>query len=128
MDLPISTIIAYISRTYSSKHSSVHYIGAGVPFVEASIYFQVYLGFPGGIVVKNLPANRRPKRRGFDPWVGKIPWSRKWQPTPIFLPGIFQRSLVGYSPWGHKGSDTTEQAAHHFIKLVFKDLGAVTQR
>ena len=42
------------------------------------------------------------KRCGFDPWVGKIPWSRNWQPTPVFLPGKFhgQRSLVGYSPWG----------------------------
>ena len=37
----------------------------------------------------------------FDPWVGKIPWRRKWQPTPAFLPGESQgwRSLVGYSPW-----------------------------
>ena len=37
-------------------------------------------------------------------WVRKIPWSRKWQPTPVFLPGKFhgQRSLVGDSPWGHK--------------------------
>ena len=45
---------------------------------------------------------RIPKRRGFNPWVGKIPWSRKWQHTPIFLPGKFhrQRSLMGYSPWG----------------------------
>ena len=40
------------------------------------------------------------KRRGFDPWVGKIPWRRKWQPIPVFLPGEFhgQRNLVGYSP------------------------------
>ena len=47
---------------------------------------------------------RRPKRRGFDPWAGKIPWRRKWQPTPVFLPGEShgQRSLMGYSPWGRK--------------------------
>ena len=45
-----------------------------------------------------------------DPWVGKIPWRRKWQPTPVFLPGEFhgQRSLAAYSPWYHKESDTTE--------------------
>ena len=51
------------------------------------------------------------RRPGFDPWVGKIPWRRKWQPTPVFLPGEShaQRSLVGYSPWGHKESDTTER-------------------
>ena len=43
---------------------------------------------------------RRLRRHGFNPWVGKIPWSRKWQPTPIFLPGKFhgQRRLAGYSP------------------------------
>jgi len=71
--------------------------------------------FPNGIlpsqvalVVKNLPASAR------DPdlisWVGKIPWRNKWQPTPVFLPGksCGQRSLVGYSPRGHKELDTTE--------------------
>ena len=43
-------------------------------------------------------------RCGLDPWVRKIPWRRKWQPTPVFLPGEShgQRSLVGYSPWGPK--------------------------
>ena len=50
------------------------------------------------------------RRSGFDPWVGKIPWRRKWQPTPVLSPGEShgQRSLVGYSPWGHKESDMTE--------------------
>ena len=40
----------------------------------------------------------------FNPWIRKIPWRRKWQPAPIFLPGKShgQRSLMGYSPWGHK--------------------------
>ena len=60
-------------------------------------------------MVKNPPVAPR-----FDTWVGKIPWRRKWQPTPVFLPGEFQgqRSLVNYSPWGctwgRKESDTTE--------------------
>ena len=46
---------------------------------------------------------RRPERHGFSPWVRKIPQRRAWQPTPVFLPGDSQgqRSLVGYSPWGH---------------------------
>ena len=50
------------------------------------------------------------RRPGFGPWVRKIPWRRAWQPTPVFLPGEShgQRSLAGYSPWGHKGLDTTE--------------------
>ena len=45
------------------------------------------------------------------PGVRKIPWNRKQQPTPVFLPGKFhgQRSLSGHSSWGHKKSDTTEQ-------------------
>ena len=53
---------------------------------------------------------RRCKRYRFYHWVGKIPWRRAWQPTPVFLPGKShrQRSLVGYAPWGHKDSDTTE--------------------
>ena len=47
---------------------------------------------------------KRPERLEFNPWVRKIPWRRKWQPTPVFLPGEChgQRSLAGYSPWGHK--------------------------
>ena len=57
---------------------------------------------------------RSRKRHGFDPWVKKIPWTRKWQTTPVFLPGKShgQRSLVGYSPWGHKELDTTEVTQH----------------
>ena len=69
------------------------------------------LGLPRWLSGKELACQfRRCKRCGFDPWVGKIPWSRKWQPTPVFLPGKFhgQRRLVGYSPWGCKESDTTE--------------------
>ena len=62
------------------------------------------------------------RRPGFDPWVGTIRWRRKWQPTPVFLPGKFhgQRSLVGYSLWGHKESDTTER--HH---LTFCHKGGI---
>ena len=75
---------------------------------------EVPWGFPGGTSGKEstcLP--RRCRRRGFSPQVGKIPWRRKWQPTPVFLPGGFygQRSLVGYSPRGRKESDTTERLA-----------------
>ena len=57
---------------------------------------------------------RRLGRCGFDPWVGTIPWRRERQPTPVFYPGEShgQRSLAGYSPWGHKGSDTTEATGH----------------
>ena len=59
-----------------------------------------------GSVVKNLPA----EAGNSAPWVRKIPWKNKWQPTSIFLPGksYGQRSLVGYGPWGSKESDVTE--------------------
>ena len=52
----------------------------------------------------------RCQRGGLSPWVQKTPWRRKWQPIPVFLPGEShgQRSLVGYSPRGHKEWDTTE--------------------
>ena len=62
-------------------------------------------------------------RPRFHPWVRKIPWRRKWQPTPIILPGEFRglRSLVGYNPQGRKESDMTERLhfAFHF-KMVAK--------
>ena len=50
------------------------------------------------------------RRHRFNPWVGKIPWRRKWQPTPVFLSGRFhgQKSLAGCSSWGHRELDTTE--------------------
>ena len=52
----------------------------------------------------------------------KISWRRKWQPNLVFLPGIShgQRSLVGYSPWGHKELDTTEQLSFFFFLSMFK--------
>ena len=68
-------------------------------------------GFPGGSVLKNPPANAGDVGDWVEPWVGKIPWRRRWQLTSVFLPGKSngQRSLVGPSPRGHKKSDTTEQ-------------------
>ena len=62
---------------------------------------------------------RRHHSQGFDPWVGKIPWRRSWQPTPVSLPGESQgpRSLVGYSPWGCKELDRTEHALTLILSL-----------
>jgi len=69
-------------------------------------------GFPGGSVVKNLPAMQKTRVQSL---VRKIPWGKEWLPTPVFLPGEFhgQRSLEGYSPWGCKESDTTKHAHTH---------------
>jgi len=71
-------------------------------------------------VVKNLPANAGDNRPGFNPRIRKILWRRKWQPTPVFLPGKFhgQRSLAGYSLWGQE-SDTTE---HTHTQVPFRKM------
>ena len=66
--------------------------------------------FPDDSAVENPPANAGNRRLWSDPWAGKILWRRKWQSTPVFLPGKSHGwSLVGYSPWGRKESDTTER-------------------
>ena len=79
----------------------------------------VCLYFPGGSDGKSICLQCR--RPGLDPWVWKIPWRRKWQPTPVFLPGKSHgwRSLVDHSPWGRKnvwgfpgGSDSKETACN----------------
>ena len=72
--------------------------------------------------------SRRCKRHGFDPSVGKITWSRKWQPTPVLLPGKFhgQRSLEGNSSWNCRELDTTEPLSTQPVLLslwiLLKDL------
>ena len=68
-------------------------------------------GFLGGSDSRESVCNARDPGSIPDPRVGKIPWRRKWQPTPVFLPGEShgRRNLVGYSPWGHKELDTTER-------------------
>ena len=83
--------------------------------VRTAIWREVgdWVGFPGGISGKKpkLPANAdRLKRHRFDVWVQKVCWRTAWQPTPAFLPGEShrERTLVGYSLWGHTQSDTTE--------------------
>ena len=60
------------------------------------------------------------RRRGPDSRVGNSPWRRKWQPTPVFLPGKSrgQRSPEGYSPWGHKESDMTKLLNNSSLTLL----------
>ena len=72
-------------------------------------------------MIKNPPANAGDARdSGFNPWVRKIPWSRKWQPAPVVLPGKFHgwRHLMGYSPWGHKELGRTKSHTHTHAHIL----------
>ena len=73
---------------------------------------KLYMGFPGGSVVKNPLAKQETLVLSLG---GKIPWRREWQPTPVFSLGKShgQRNLEGYSPWGNKELDTTEHTHKH---------------
>ena len=68
--------------------------------------------FPGGA---SRESTCQCRRCGFDTWIRKIPWNRKQQSSPVFLPGIFhgQRRQAGYSPRGHREVDTTERLTTH---------------
>ena len=65
------------------------------------------------------------RRLGFSPWVGKITWRNKWQPTPVFLPGKShgQKSLVGCSPWGHTVRHDQVTNSHRHIGLLASQSG-----
>ena len=89
-------------------------IEPGSPTLQADLlwnllYLNLCKGLPWWLRWERICLQCRKPR--FDPWVGKIPWRRKWQSTPGFLPGKShgQRGLVGYSPWSHKESETTEE-------------------
>ena len=91
-----------------------------------SIYYMLHpvptLEFPWWFHGKESTCQyRRRKRHGFDPWVRKIPQSKKQQPIPVLLPGKFheQRSLAGYSPWDQKESNMTEHACTYIFYLIF---------
>ena len=75
-----------------------------------------YWVLPRGLSGKESACQCR--RHGFDFWVGKIPWRREWRPTPVFLPGksIRQRSLVDYSPRGHRRIKHNGEKEHACLK------------
>ena len=75
-------------------------------------------GFPGSSEVK--ASARNAGDQGSIPGLGRLPWRRKWQPTPLFLPGEShgRRSLVGYSPQSRKEWDMTEWLHFHFLVFL----------
>ena len=112
-----SSLFIQVGSGRSLQSSGIVCVCVCVCFIKAyqldlfpSRLLNLNLDFPCGSDVKVSAYNacRRPR---FIPWVRKIAWRRKWQPTPVHLPGESHgwRSLVGYSPWGRKESDTTEQ-------------------
>ena len=84
----------------------------------------IHIVFPGGASGKEPACQSRGcKGYGFDPWVGKIPWRRAWQPTLVFLPGEHhgQRSLMVYSPQGHKESEMTKATEHTRVHNTYAE-------
>ena len=104
------------------------------PLIQIHVHLYTYMGFPGGTSGEEPTCQcRRHRRLGFNPWVAKIPWRRKRQSTSVLLRGQshVQRSLTGYSPWGQRKSDITEQEHEwhritteneHFVFLVLLKL------
>ena len=85
----------------SEQYLKRHFLGVWVSYC----YPPPESHFPNGASGKEPACQcRRHKRHRFSPWIGKISWRREWQPTPVFLLGKShgQRTLAGYSPWGHK--------------------------
>ena len=121
---PINVNILFKIFVYSVNGTTSLYLGfivltlPALVLVSCDIYKSIR-GLPTWLSGKESACQcRRLKRHGFHTWVGKIPWRRAWQPTPVFLPGEShgQRSLVGYSPWSHKELDMTEHPGGERIK------------
>ena len=96
-------------RQFIAKKSIWFWLGMGLPnFCKPCTNFWLPRWLSGK---ESACQCRRHRRLGFSPWVGKISWRRAWQSTPVFLPGELhgQRSLEGYSPFGHKELDSTQQ-------------------
>ena len=114
------------SRVWQATVRGVAKVGHDLTTKERERDFNDW-GFPGGSVCKESACDEgdhlQCRRPGFISWVGKIPWRRKWPPTPVFLPGKShgQRRLAGYSPWGCKGLDMIEQLKHTQMPMHMKN-------
>ena len=105
-------------KIWKSSATSWHHSEAGWTH-GITVYYVKGRGFPGGTDGKESVCQcKRCSGHGLSPCIGKILWRRKWQPTPVYLPGGFhgQRSLVGYSPWGRIESNTAECARSEHMK------------
>ena len=92
-----------------------------VHFILRNHFLCSPIGFPGSSASKESAYDAgNAGDAGSIPGLGRFPWRREWQPTPLFLPGEHhgQRSLVGYSPWGHKELDITERLTHFKVPIL----------
>ena len=108
-----------------------HKLDTCLSIATKAIFYNLLINysFLGGASDKKSACQcRRHQSRRFDPWVRKIPWSRQWQPVPVFLPGKFygQGSLAGYRPWGHR---VRRNWAHiHINVMYYSDINNDIQR
>ena len=112
---------AFIFRSFTF----VHGVRKRSIFIFLHVDIRLFQGLPGGTGGEEPACQcRRRKRHTFDPWVGKIPWRRKRQPTPVFLPGGSpgQRSLAGCRPRGHRESDATKRLSTQTRTQLFQHL------
>ena len=99
-----------LEGTYHSSPAASRVFSVSFLF---SSFIMMFLGFPGGSDGKESACKARDLSS--IPGLGRFPWRRSWQPTPVFLPGDShgQKSLVSYSPWGHRESHMTEHLSAH---------------
>ena len=105
-----ASLVAQVEKNLPAmQETPVPFLGWEAPLEKERATHSSILGLPWWL----RPSRIRLQCRGpgFDPWVGKIPWRRAWQPTPVFLPGEShgQRSLAGCTPCGRRESDRTKR-------------------
>ena len=101
---------------HEHRHTNIHTLKVCTASVYSILRFLPILGTRGNASACQCSWL---KRHGFNLCMGKIPWRRKWQPTPVFLPGKShgRRTLTGYSPWGRKESVTGTGHTHIILYL-----------
>ena len=107
-------------RTWSKVSTKMTKHANDLMNMSAWVIFLCWLKFghvsfliPFSLVAQTVKVCLQCRRPRFDPWIRKIPWGRKWQPTPVLLLGkIAWTELGGLHPWGRKASDTTEWLTH----------------
>ena len=109
--------LRYERSPYSNRWAK--YSRAVTMIVNKIKHLKIYQGLPWWSNGKESALQYRGCR--FNPWVGKVPWRRKWQPTPVFLPGESHglRSLVGYSPQGRRVGHTHTRT-HTLFESIYK--------